>query len=168
MAGAGGWRYERNYEFFYNANVYVRLNLHPSYISVGMWTAVVLYETSRLKSGSISKSSGTYRFFFLFASSVWLSCTKREKTPSFKSILQSIFWIKRGLCVCVPLVCKHTVYAVSCDCDWQGVNVEYSLQCQYWQIKTEKLNFRQWNINPGTQRERETWERGCHSNTEWH
>lgn len=55
---------------FSTMHVYVRLNLHPSYISVGMWTAVVLYETSRLKSESIAKSSGTYRFFFLFASSV--------------------------------------------------------------------------------------------------
>lgn len=69
---------------FSTMHVYVCFNLQPSYISVGMWTAVVLYETSRLKSGSISRSSGIYRFFFFFNSSVLLSCTKGENKQNLE------------------------------------------------------------------------------------
>lgn len=98
------------------------------------------------------------------------SAAQKGKRPKVLKAFCKAFFGLRGVFVCVyvPSVCKHTVYAVSCYCDWQGANVDYSLQCQYWQIKTEKLNFGQWNINPGTQRERETWVRGCQSNTEWH
>lgn len=92
---------------------------------------------------------------------------KGERIKSFKSFLQSNFGFKMGLSVWayaqfVNILCVQFLINVTrCKC-WELSEMSVLT------VKTQKLKCRQWNINRGTQRERETWERGCQSNPEWH
>lgn len=59
----------------------------------------------------------------------------KKKKNSFSGIPQRVQWLRRGPS---PSFCKHSIHALSCYREWQGVNVGIHWNVTVWQKNIEK------------------------------